>query len=110
MCGSTGACSALDRAGPLAEALGVDAVLDAALEEHLHADADAEHRAAAGEPTTDDLVALTARMPAMHAANAPTPGTTRPSHSSAASRSAVTMTSAPARSRARSAERMLPEP
>ena len=37
----------------------------------------------------------TARRPAMQAANAPTPGTARPSHSSAASASAVTSTSAP---------------
>ena len=46
-----------DDARPLAEALGVDAALDAALEEHLHADADAQHRTAAGEPAVDDLVA-----------------------------------------------------
>ncbi len=50
------------------------------------------------------------RSPAMQAANAPTPGTTRPSHSAAASRSAVTVTSAPARARARSAERRFPDP
>jgi len=29
-------------------------VLDAALEQHLHADADAEHRAPAGETASDD--------------------------------------------------------
>ena len=46
-----------DGARPLAEALGVDAALDAVLEQHLHADADAEHRAAAGEAAVDDLVA-----------------------------------------------------
>ena len=46
----------------------------------------------------------------MQAAKAPTPGTTRPSAASAASRSAVTVTSAPARATARSAERRLPEP
>ena len=90
---------------------GVDAVLDAVLEQHLHADADAEHRAAAGEPAADrSRGPCTARSPAMHAANAPTPGTTRPSRSSAASRSAVTVTSAPARASARSADRRLPEP
>ncbi len=46
----------------------------------------------------------------MQAANAPTPGTTRPSALSAASKSAVTSVSAPARSRARCAERMFPDP
>ena len=43
----------LDHARPLVAALGLDAVLDAALEQHLHADADAEHRPPAGEPATD---------------------------------------------------------
>ncbi len=57
MCGSTGGRQLGDDARPLAEALGVDAALDAALEQHLHADADAEHRAAAGETAVDDLVA-----------------------------------------------------
>ena len=51
-----------------------------------------------------------ARSPAMQAANAPTPGTTSPSQFSAASASAVTVTSAPARCNARWAERRLPEP
>ena len=37
----------------------------------------------------------------MQAANAPTPGTTRPSAASAAGASAVTVTSAPTRSSAR---------
>ena len=46
----------------------------------------------------------------MQAANAPTPGTTRPSQSSAASGSAVTVTVAPTRASARSAERRFPEP
>ena len=50
------------------------------------------------------------RRPVMQAANAPTPGTTRPSQSAAASRSAVTVTSAPARARARSADRRFPDP
>ena len=44
----------LDDAGPLAAALGVVPVLDAALEQDLHADADAQHRAAAGQPAADD--------------------------------------------------------
>ena len=46
----------------------------------------------------------------MQAAKAPTPGTTRPSASRAASASAVTSTSAPTRSSARWAERRLPDP
>ena len=46
----------------------------------------------------------------MQAANAPTPGTTRPSAFSAAELSAVTSASAPTRCRARWAERRLPEP
>ena len=46
----------------------------------------------------------------MHAAYAPTPGTTSPSASSAASGSAVTATSAPARASARSADREIARP
>ena len=46
----------------------------------------------------------------MQAANAPTPGTTRPSAAIARSGSAVTTTRAPVRATARSAERMLPDP
>ena len=52
----------------------------------------------------------TARSPAMHAANAPTPGTASPSQSSTASGSAVTSTRAPTRSSARCAERRFPDP
>ena len=52
----------------------------------------------------------TALSPAMQAAKAPTPGTTRPSASRAACGSALTVTWAPVRARARSAERRLPEP
>ena len=44
----------LDDAGPLAAALGVVPVLDAALEQDLHPDADAEDRSAAGQPPPDD--------------------------------------------------------
>ena len=54
--------------------------------------------------------ASSASIPAMHAANAPTPGTTRPSHDAAASNEGVTVTEAPVRASARSAERRLPEP
>ncbi|CAB4884526.1 unannotated protein [freshwater metagenome] len=47
----------LDDPGPLPQALGLDPMLDPAIEEHLHADADAEHRAAAREPAIDHDVA-----------------------------------------------------
>jgi hypothetical protein len=47
----------LDGAWPLVEALALHAVLDAAGEEDLHADADAHDRAAAGQPAVDDPVA-----------------------------------------------------
>ena len=100
-----------DDARPLAEALGVDAALDAALEQHLHADADAEHRPAAGEPTVDDLVAATARSASMTARKAPTPGTTSPSASSMSPRSAVSRDVGARRARGPStAECTLPEP
>ena len=48
--------------------------------------------------------------PFMHAANAPTPGTTKPSASFAIRASDVTRTSCPLVAKARSAERRLPEP
>ena len=51
-----------------------------------------------------------ASIPAMQAAYAPTPGTTRPSADRVWSRSAVTVTSAPARASARSADRRFPDP
>ena len=46
----------------------------------------------------------------MHAANAPTPGTTNPAAFSAISLSEVTTTSTPLRSKARWADRKLPDP
>src|SRR3954464_9854784 len=54
--------------------------------------------------------APSASIPAMQAAYAPTPGTTRPSAAAAAARSLVTVTSTPGRATARSAERKLPDP
>ena len=50
------------------------------------------------------------RSPAMQAWKFPTPGTKSPSAARAAARSAVSSTSAPTCSRARTAERMLPLP
>ena len=47
----------LHDARPLVAALGLDAVLDPASEQHLHADADAEHRARTREPAPDDPLA-----------------------------------------------------
>jgi hypothetical protein len=47
---------ALDRPRPLAAPLGVQAMLDTGLEQHLHPDADAEHRAPGREPLRDQLV------------------------------------------------------
>ena len=46
----------------------------------------------------------------MHAENAPTPGTTRPSALSAVSKSAVISTGTPVFSNARCADRKFPEP
>lgn len=46
----------------------------------------------------------------MQASKAPTPGTSRPSASSACWKSEVTVTVAPVRSTARCAERRLPDP
>ena len=79
MCGTTGARAGSTRPAT-AEPLGDHAVLVAVLEQDLHADADAEHRPAAGRPGPRSPGRRRARRtPAMHAAKAPTPGTTRPS-------------------------------
>ena len=86
-------------------------MLDAFAEQHLHADADAQRRLVLlGSLRRAAAVADTASSPAITAANAPTPGTTKPSAATAAAGSAVSSTSAPARSNARTAERTLPDP
>ena len=54
---------ALDGARPLPAALGALAPLDAEVEQHLHADADAEHRPAAREPSADDPRPVDGREP-----------------------------------------------
>jgi len=83
----------VDGAREDAAALGAQAEFHALGEEHLHADADAEDRAVPPRPGwANRLLAADAAQPGQHAANAPTPGTTRPSHSAAACRSAVTVT------------------
>ena len=48
--------------------------------------------------------------PCIHAANAPTPGTTKPSASTATRASEVTTTFSPLAAKARSADRKLPDP
>jgi hypothetical protein len=70
-----------DRAGPLAEPVGFDAALHAVLEQHLHADADAEHRETARQSPLDELVAADAAKRAHDGAEGPDAGTTRPSAS-----------------------------
>ena len=54
MCGSTSALSRSTVPGHCAAAVGALVPLDAAVEQHLHAHADAQHGAAAGEPVVDD--------------------------------------------------------
>ena len=103
--------SRVDRARPAGRAPGLDTVLDARVEQHLHADADAQHRPAGGDPLGDD-------RPAPHrvAARPCTPRTrrrrARPGRRPRARRrrSAVTVDIGPGRSSARSAERRLPDP
>ena len=56
----------VDETRPFAEAFGVGAALDAAVEQHLHADADAEHRPAARETATDQFGAAHGIQPGHH--------------------------------------------
>ena len=56
MCGTIGARRPFDGAGPLAHPGGLDAVLDAALEQDLHADADPQDRSATGQSPPDDPI------------------------------------------------------
>ncbi len=56
----------LDRARPLPAAVRLDAELDAALEQDLHADADAQDRASARESLADDPVTAD-RQQSLHA-------------------------------------------
>jgi len=73
MCGSTGAVQSGDGAGIRAPGR-FDAELDAAFEQDLHADADAEHRPPAASRWPMIRSPRTARRPAMLAANAPNAG------------------------------------
>lgn len=52
-----GSIERLDDAGPLAEALALDPMLDPSIEEDLHADADAKHWPPAGEPAINNRIA-----------------------------------------------------
>ena len=63
MCGTHGRIEQGDRARPLPEPLGLVPALDTVLEQHLHADADAEHRPARDEPLLDDRGAADASSP-----------------------------------------------
>ena len=99
------------RARPLSEALGILTALDTVFEEHLHTDAHAEHGPPARKPAFDDLRSPPCSCRAERtAANAPTPGTSSPSASSASVRSPVRVASAPAAISAFTAEWTLPEP
>ncbi len=64
----------VDRAGPLPQAGHVDVALDAAVEHDLHADADAQHRAAARQTTVDDAVAAGRTQRGHHGGERPDPG------------------------------------
>ena len=113
MCGTTVGRQPVDGAGPLPEpGLGpVDAGLGRAVEQHLHADADA--RAPAGRRPAAARSAGARRpraAPRMQAWKLPTPGTNSPSAASTAAGSAVSSTSAPTRSSMRTAECTLPLP
>ena len=61
MCGSTGASSRSTVPGQTPQPSVRSAVLDTRREQHLHADADAEHRAAQLDPARDQLVPADAR-------------------------------------------------
>ncbi len=74
MCGTTGRVQPVDEPGPLPQALGALAVLDAGVEHHLHADADAQHRTTAGEPTLDDLLAADRAQAGHHRGEGADPG------------------------------------
>ena len=80
------------------------------LEQHLHPDADAEHRAPAGEAPADDPLALDGAEAGDARGERPDAGHDETVGLRRAVKSAVRVTSAPARSRARTAERRLPEP
>ena len=85
MCGTTWPAAARPVPGhsPSPSSAG-DARLGRPVEQHLHADADAEHRPAAGEPQVDQPGPPAARSPRMQAWKLPTPGTNRPSAASTA--------------------------
>jgi hypothetical protein len=68
-----------DGARPLAAAVRFQAELHASREQDLHADAHPEHRPPAATRSAMILSPPIFRRPVMHASNAPTPGTTRPS-------------------------------
>ena len=85
--------------------------LVAAVEQHLHADADAEERPPVGRRFLRHRLETATRASArMHAPNAPTPGSTTASAAAIASASAVSVASAPRCCSAFSADRRFPIP
>ena len=96
MCGSTGASSSVTTPGHSPRPSVSTPALDAALEQHLHPDADAQNRATAGEPTVDDLVAAARAQRVHDRAERPHAGNDEPAASSISPRSAVSLASAPA--------------
>ena len=93
MCGRTGACSSLDvrRATRRRPSVATPCSTPRSNSTCMPTQMPSTGRPPASRAPTDGRRPSTAARPAMHAANAPTPGTTRPSASSAASRSAVTV-------------------
>ena len=110
MCGSTGALSCSTTPGHSPQPSASLAVLDAALEEDLHAHADPEHRAPAGQPPADDLGPVDGAQPVHAGGERAHTGHDEPVGLERRRAVAVTVTSAPTRASARSAERRLPDP
>lgn len=99
-----------DRPRPVPAAWRLHTEFDPASKQNLHTDTDPSTGRPAATRSAMIRSPLILRRPAMHAAKAPTPGTTSPSAVIAASVSAVTSTSAPTRCSARWADRRFPEP
>ena len=109
MCGSFGASSARHLAGQQAEPRRA-LVLDRALEQQLHAEADAEHGRAALRPLADDLVEAGGAQAAHRLGERAHAGDDDASAARISSGSAVRATVAPTCSSAFSTERRLPIP
>ena len=111
MCGITGASRRTTAPGHCPQPVRLDPELDAAGEQDLHADADAEHGPARRHPVGDDLLPADLAQPRHARLERADPGHHQTVGGiAAAAGSAVTSTSAPTRCSARWAERRLPEP